>query len=443
MSDHSLFSAHIAHQKERLDHLLNDAGYDVLFIHSGRVAYPRFDDRAQPFRVHGHFNAWVPMPYASDCLLALRAGQKPQLWYLQADDFWHIPPAEPAHWWAKEFDVHLVSDPKAWAKAFDTQEAIAAIGTEAHLAGLGDHIDINPSKLLIALDEMRTQKTPWECACIKSASEWAAKAHLAAAQSFSERGSELALFYAYMQALDLDPATLPYDAIVALNEHAATLHYQHRDAAKPEHHYSFLLDAGADCMGYAADITRTHLGPSSHAQAGLFQGLIDAMEHLERRLAMEATDGQSFVSLHMAAHQGIADILRQTELASGSTESLVEQGITRVFFPHGLGHFLGAQVHDVAGQINPCGESLPPPPTDPMLRLTRSLEVGNVVTIEPGLYFIPTLLQKLKETPAGTAVNWPLVAELMPFGGIRIEDNVLVTDGAPVNFTRQAFDHVS
>ena len=171
----------------------------------------------------------------------------------------------------------------------------------------------------------------------------------------------------------------------------------------------------------------------------MFQGLVDAMDHLERRLAHSARAGHSFVDLHQQAHQGIAQILSQTELVSGSVESIVANGITRAFFPHGLGHFLGAQVHDVAGQIDPDGRALPPPPDDPMLRLTRVLEAGHVVTIEPGLYFIPMLLDKLKRDPAGQQVNWAAVESLIPFGGIRIEDNVLVTEAEPVNFTREAF----
>lgn len=442
MSDQSLFAAHIAHRRQQIDHLLNDSGYDALLIHSGRVQYPRFDDRARPFRVHGHFNAWVPMPYASDCLLELRSGQRPTLWYTQPKDFWHLPPSEPDHWWAKEFDLHIIQDASQWMHRFDASEALGAIGDEAHLQGMGQRVDLNPIDLLTSLDEFRTQKTKWECACIREATRKAAFAHKAARDEFLAGGSELDVFWAYMRALNEDSGTLPYDAIVAMNEHAATLHYQHRASAKLDARYSFLLDAGADTHGYAADITRTHVGPTSHPHSGLFHGLIDAMDHLERRLALGAKSGHSFVDMHHQAHQGIADILHQTDLVSGSTQSMIEQGITRVFFPHGLGHFLGAQVHDVAGQISPAGLALPPPPDDPMLRLTRVLESGNVITIEPGLYFIPMLLEQLKSEPAGAQVNWTLVESLIPFGGIRVEDNVLVTEDQPMNFTREAFEDV-
>lgn len=439
MSDQALYSAHINHRRERLDHLLNAHGFDVLFIHSGRLSYPRFDDRAQPFRVHGHFNAWVPLPYTPDCLLELRSGQRPVLWYLQPEDFWHAPPKAPEEWWASQWDVHIIKDPADWVKRIERSEATAVIGEEAHLADLGDHIAVNPRSLMQALDEDRTFKTEYERACIYQASLKGAKAHRAAKAAFDEGRSELGIFQAYLHALNEDPMTLPYDGIVALNDHASILHYQHREIDAPKAHLSFLLDAGADHLGYASDITRTHAGQAHTREGGLFQGLIDAMDHLERGLAHSAQAGHSFVDLHQQAHQGIAQILSQTELVSGSVESMVAGGITRTFFPHGLGHFLGAQVHDVAGQVDGDGHALPPPPEDPMLRLTRPLEEGNVVTIEPGLYFIPMLLDKLKGESAGQQVNWPAVESLIPYGGIRIEDNILVTEAEPVNYTREAF----
>jgi Xaa-Pro dipeptidase len=110
-----------------------------------------------------------------------------------------------------------------------------------------------------------------------------------------------------------------------------------------------------------------------------------------------------------------------------------------VFFPHGLGHLLGLQVHDVGGRLaNRDGELAPPPAAWPGLRNTRTLDAGAVVTIEPGLYFIPALLESARDGAAASAINWSLIKELMPFGGIRIEDNVLATTDGADNLTRNA-----
>jgi Xaa-Pro dipeptidase len=114
--------------------------------------------------------------------------------------------------------------------------------------------------------------------------------------------------------------------------------------------------------------------------------------------------------------------------------------VTSVFFPHGIGHLLGLQVHDVAGFAKDVtGAQIPKPEGHPYLRLTRTLEPGFVVTVEPGLYFIELLLEKARGGPAGKHIRWDAVERLKPYGGIRIEDDVLCTSGAPENLTRDAF----
>ena len=120
--------------------------------------------------------------------------------------------------------------------------------------------------------------------------------------------------------------------------------------------------------------------------------------------------------------------------------TMLETGVTSTFFPHGLGHPIGLQVHDVAGfMASDAGGTIPKPEGHPFLRMTRTLEPGMVVTIEPGIYFIDMLLAKLKSGPHAAAVNWDAVDHLRKFGGVRIEDEVHCTEGAPENLTREAF----
>jgi Xaa-Pro dipeptidase len=113
-----------------------------------------------------------------------------------------------------------------------------------------------------------------------------------------------------------------------------------------------------------------------------------------------------------------------------------------VFFPHGIGHLIGLQVHDVAGlAADDTGrEEIPRPPGHRYLRLTRKLEPGFVVTIEPGLYFIDLLLEEAQRNGLGRHVHWDTVRRLKPYGGIRVEDDVACTaDAQPENLTRDAF----
>jgi Xaa-Pro dipeptidase len=229
---------------------------------------------------------------------------------------------------------------------------------------------------------------------------------------------------------------LPYGNIIALNQHAATLHYMDFNRAPPAHADSFLIDAGASFHGYGSDITRTHAA----AHAGEFQALIDAVDAAQRGFVDKVRNGQSYPDLHIHAHHVLAGILRDQDFIRLGPESAVESGLSSVFCPHGLGHLLGLQVHDVAGlQANESGGTVPRPVGHPHLRCTRTLEPRMVTTIEPGIYFIDMLLAELKNKPQAKDVNWTKVDAFRRYGGIRIEDDVVCTDGAPENLTRDAF----
>ncbi len=167
------------------------------------------------------------------------------------------------------------------------------------------------------------------------------------------------------------------------------------------------------------------------------------MDQLQRAICDEARAGYGFVELNAFAHQQLAALMVNQGLLKVSAAEAVDTGITRTFLPHGLGHLLGLQVHDVGGHSADIkGTATPPPAEHPWLRLTRQLEVGMVVTIEPGIYFIPSLLEALKSSREGQAVNWPEIEALQPFGGIRVEDNISITAGGHENLTRDAFQAV-
>jgi len=417
-ADALLYARHIASRGEQVDQVLSELGYDALLIHSGRPENRLFDDSHPPFRANAAFSSWLPLPFAVDCLLELRVGQRPRLWYVQAEDFWHVPPQPPAAWWADALDVEVVGQADQWAGCFRQPRALAVIGRAESLGSLPDGADLNPARLLARLDEIRTRKTAWERECIARANQRAVAGHRAARQAFRDGRSELDIHLAYLSAAAQDQDQLPYNSIVALNDHAAVLHYQHRQAQRPERVLSFLIDAGADEFGYAADVTRTWAAVDD----GIFTELIEALSALQESLWRAVLAGVSFVDLNLQTHHG----------------DQVESGLSGYFFPHGLGHFLGAQVHDVAGRADPDGRPLPPPHQYPSLRLTRELQVGNVLTIEPGLYFIPMLLEPLRSGSLSDRIDWALIDELVPYGGIRIEDNVLVSEDQPINFTRAA-----
>jgi len=213
------------------------------------------------------------------------------------------------------------------------------------------------------------------------------------------------------------------------------LHYTDLDRDPPAQTRSFLIDAGAQVNGYASDITRTYANGDSR-----FAELIARMDQLQLDIVRQVRAGINYAELHIETHRLLGQVLVDSGLAKGSPETLVETGVTAAFLPHGLGHLLGVQVHDVGGHMqDESGATIDAPSGHPYLRLTRVLEANMTLTIEPGLYAIDMLLANLRGSPAEHHVLWDGVDWLRPFGGIRIEDNVRVLEDGTENMTRDAF----
>lgn len=416
---------HLAELQSRYEQALADTGYDSLLIASGAAPYRYGDDQAWYFQGYGPFLHWTGLTGQEHGWLWIRAGKKPVLWLHQPVDFWHASPSLPEEPWQQFFEAR--SRQETGVPELENPGHLAVLGDPACLSDApGDH---NPAGLVRAVEETRVCKTDYEIECLAVANRIALRGHRAARDAFLAGESEFGISLAYQQATQQREADAPYHSIIGLNEHAGTLHYQYYDTKAPVRSRSLLIDAGVRFRGYCSDITRTTPGKGE----GRFAALVHGLESIQRRLCDMVGPDVDYVEIHRKAHQGIAALLSASGLVSGmSDEAMLEQGITRAFFPHGIGHYLGIQVHDVAGK------PVPPPVDAPFLRLTRKLRQGMVVTIEPGLYFIPSLLQPLLEGALAKHVNGRLIEELSGCGGIRIEDNVAVMPGGSRNLTREA-----
>ncbi|MEE4301875.1 MAG: Xaa-Pro dipeptidase [Pseudomonadales bacterium] len=427
--DPELFAAHLAIVRDRYERAMAGAGVETLVIDAGGPTPWYRDDIAGDWRVNPHFRLFTPLAPAEGCTLVLRPAQRPLLLQLAPADYWHLPPSTPTGCWTAAFEIETVAD------TTQREARIAALAGNRS-ARIGPGTDDVPDALLTAVDHARARKTAWELECLRRASARAVAGHDAAAAAFRAGASEYEIQLAYLRATAHEDAELPYRNIVALDEHCAVLHYQFKDrTVPPGDGRRFLLDAGADVGGYAADVTRTHA-----REAGAFADLITLMDELQHGLLGDIAPGVPWVELHRRTHERLAGVLLEAGLAEGSREALVADGVTGHFLPHGLGHLLGTQTHDVGGQLaGPEGGTVPPPADFPALRLTRTLAEDYVVTVEPGLYFIPLLLDELRGKAAGRCVRWDAVDALAPFGGIRIEDDVRVTADGIENLTRDAF----
>ena len=333
------------------------------------------------------------------------------------------------------FDIRTISDLAAADAAPAASERTAFLGEPGQRFAHWPAAAINPATLVAYLHYHRAAKSAYEIDALRRASVIGARGHLAAAEAFDEGASEFGIYMAYLQACGQTDEELPYHSIIGLNEHAAILHYEGRESEPPPARFSFLIDAGASYAGYASDITRTYA-----ARDGVFADLLAAMDGVQQRLCSAVRPGLEYLALHEQAHHLIAGVLADAGIVNLPPAKIVSSGLSGRFFPHGLGHLIGLQVHDVGGQFkDESGAPAPPPEQFPFLRTTRTLEPGFVVTIEPGLYFIDLLLEPLRDQELGKSINWSLVDAMRPCGGIRVDDDVVVTREGHENLTRDAF----
>jgi Xaa-Pro dipeptidase len=309
--------------------------------------------------------------------------------------------------------------------------------TSGRTAFLGEGEE-NPEDVLNALHFDRAWKTDYELECLRRANERGARGHRATERAFRDGASEYEMHNEYLRATDHTEEELPYGNIIALNEHASVLHYVNhdREPVDPARRHSFLIDAGASVNGYASDITRTYASDGDE-----FRDLVAAMDDAQQSLCAAVKPGVPYPDIHMLAHRRVAEILVRFKFVKElDADGVVEKKLSSTFLPHGVGHYLGLQVHDVgAFMADRSGKVIEKPEGHPYLRLTRKVEPRQVFTIEPGLYFIEPLLKELAASENTKYVNWPKVDSFRKFGGIRIEDNIAVTETGYENMTRKAF----
>lgn len=434
----ALYPAHLRTVRERTDQALAEAGFDAIVIAAGDLRMQFLDDNSYPFKVNPHFKWWVPIVTNPNCFVVYQPGRKPSLVYYQPVDYWYKPAGAPQGFWVDQFDINVIGD-AAHAKQHFPAGRVAVIAEDENLLEGGVS---NPEPLMLRLHYERSWKTDYEIECMRQANVRGARGHRAAEKAFRAGESEYEIHFAYLRASDQTEEEIPYSNIIAINDNASVLHYtlHERERIDVTRRHSFLIDAGAAVNGYASDITRTYSRENDE-----FAQLIAAMDDMQQGLVAEVAPDVNYPDIHMSAHRGVAEIVVRFDFVRGlDAAGVVEKRISSTFLPHGVGHFLGLQVHDVAGfAANAHGATLAKPEGHPYLRLTRRVQPRMCFTIEPGLYFIEPLLSELQKSENAKYVNWQKVDAFRKFGGIRIEDDVVVTDTGRDNLTRAAFAEVS
>ena len=255
----SLYKDHAAAWERRFADACGACGIDGAVVFSGAVKYRHRDDLEYPFFAEPYFKAWVPHAYPGSAVRIV-PGETPLLVYLRDEDFWHMPAPEPEGLLDREF-----RNPPRLVRGDPAGGTGRGVAPGRHRRGSPRRDGVRERQRPDAAVAPGTIRAP-----SRHPTRWlawrrrAASAPLATrprSARWPTRRPEFELNEIYCRASGQRESALPYQNIVALNEHAGILHYQHLDRQPPARFRTFLLDAGGDCNGYASDITRTWTSP--------------------------------------------------------------------------------------------------------------------------------------------------------------------------------------
>ncbi|KAH8391629.1 hypothetical protein KR200_001901 [Drosophila serrata] len=287
------------------------------------------------------------------------------------------------------------------------------------------------------LSECRVIKSPAEIEVLRYVAKVSSDAHIKVMKFMRPgrmefEGESLFLHHSYSVG---GCRHASYTCICGSGMNSSILHYGHAGAPnnRPVQDGDLcLFDMGANYCGYAADITCTFPanGKFTADQKFIYNAVLDA----RNAVMSTARDGVSWVDMHKLAGRVLLQRLTEGGVLKGDVDEMLEAGVSGVFQPHGLGHLIGLDVHDVGGYL-PTEPKRPSEPWLSKLRFARILKAGMYVTIEPGCYFIDWVMDRALADPSiAKFINVDRFNSFRGFGGVRIEDDVLITQKGTENF---------
>ncbi|CAH0727092.1 unnamed protein product, partial [Brenthis ino] len=342
-------------------------------------------------------------------------------------------------------DVHYVDEIRDILKSLNPETLLTLSGPntdsgltakEAVFAGI-DEFKVDNETLFPIIAELRVIKTPEEIEVMRYVCKVSSDAHKQV-MLYTRPG----LIEYQCESVFLDHCYrvggcrhVSYTCICGSGHNGATLHYGHAGAPNAKMIRDgdmCLFDMGGNYAGYAADITCSFPanGKFTADQKLIYEAVLFARDAVLR----EAKPGVLWPDMHLTANRAMLEHLKQGGLLKGDVEKMIEAGVHGVLQPHGLGHLLGLDVHDVGGYL----PRAPPRPRGPLARLrtARALRPAMLLTVEPGCYFIDRLLDAAQNDPNQSQFfNWERVNQFRGLGGVRIEDDVLITENGVENLT--------
>ncbi|KAB8068543.1 peptidase M24, structural domain-containing protein [Aspergillus leporis] len=409
-------------------------------------------DQPQPFRQRRYFYylSGIDEP---DCYLTYDI--KADLLTLYVPDFdlhraiW-LGPTLTVQEAQKQTDVDRVSffaalkpDLECWARKHNESHPIYILHDSQNPAIPSEHLILDDRRLLPAMNAARVIKDEYELRMIRQANHISGLAHRKVLEDIHRMSTEAEIESSFLATcISHGAKNQSYEIIAGSGPNAAVLHYV-KNNEPLDGRQLVCLDAGAEWKCYASDVTRTIPlwtdWPSERAR-----NIYRVVEEMQEECIRRIRKGVRFRDLQLLAHNIAIEGLQKLDiLTSDSPRELYDSGASTVFFPHGLGHHVGLEVHDVSDRpINALngnhtfwsGQTFVPH-VDDISRSVPLLDEGMVVTIEPGIYFNRLALLNAQNQPLAKYINFDEAEKYIPIGGVRIEDDILVTADGYENLT--------
>ncbi|KAH7273119.1 putative Xaa-Pro aminopeptidase [Fusarium solani] len=281
-----------------------------------------------------------------------------------------------------------------------------------------------------AIEVSRVVKDEFEVAIIRKANYVSDIAHRAVLEKAKTAVNEREFEAAFLERCVAHGAKeMAYHPIAASGRAAATLHYVTNEAPL-EGKLNLLMDAGAEWNNYAADITRTF--PLSGKFSKESREIYEIVLKMQNDCIAVLKEGVLWDDVHLLAHKIAIDGLLSIGILKGDKDEILKARTSAAFLPHGLGHYLGMDTHDTGGNANYEDK-------DKLFRYLRvrgNLPSGSVITVEPGIYFCNFIIAPYLEDPVHSKfIDSAVLDKYWDVGGVRIEDNILITKDGSENLT--------
>ncbi|KAL1963628.1 hypothetical protein VTN77DRAFT_7949 [Rasamsonia byssochlamydoides] len=342
----------------------------------------------------------------------------------------------------------LSGDIEAWTRKYNAYSPIYILHDFQRPESTGQTLWLDSERLQPAMDTSRAVKDKHEIELIRRANVISGLAHMSILQNIGKMTNE-----AEIEGLFLDTCishgakNQAYNIIAASGENAAILHYSKNNEPFGERQL-LCLDAGAEYECYASDVTRTFpLNSKGEWPSPEARDIYHAVERMQEECIRRMRKGVRFLDLHVLAHViAIEELLKLGILKGGTVDEIRESGASTVFFPHGLGHHVGLEVHDVSGKSVMAADNedtrayyhsvlIPGTCRSPCTLSAPALEENMVVTVEPGIYFSRLAINNARKLPMAKFIDFDVAEKYIPVGGVRIEDDILVTADGYENLT--------